>query len=111
MKSHFRYGWDFASVCVCTCVCAHVYVCVCVHAACMRARTTAHMWRWEGNLWELVLFFHHMGPVGLNLAANTFTPLAILLVLSMLSSFQDANKGERGGSSLKWRQSGTTISS
>lgn len=92
-------------VCVCALVC--VRTCVCVFA-CMHRSTHVEV---RGKPAGIGSLLPPHGPCGPELAANTFTPLAILLVLSMLSSFQDANKGERGGSSLKWCQSGTTISS
>ena len=46
-------------------VCLFVYVCVCVCVwVCVCARTcdTIYVWRSEDNLWELILFFHHVDP-------------------------------------------------
>lgn len=57
-------------LCVCECVWVnmgggYVWVWVCTHAM-------AYMWSSEGNLWEPIFSFYHIGPEGSPQMTNTF---------------------------------------
>ena len=58
----------YVSLCVCArvCVCVRARVCMCVRicvCVCVCALTTLYMQRSKDNFKELVLSFHHVGPV------------------------------------------------
>lgn len=62
-------------------------LCFCV-CSCVETCSTASVWRWEGNFWESVFSFYHMGP-GLwipvfRLGSNWPYPLSNQLVFYLL---------------------------
>jgi hypothetical protein len=65
-------------------VCVHVHKCVPL-CACV----TMYIQRSEDNLWQLVLFFHHVGPRNgthvIRLVSNHLSDSAISLALGLVS--------------------------